>query len=943
MFANFQQEPEFNLDLKGIIPSNTTKLLKWGALILGLVSIFLVLSLLRSMYTDWLWFGELGFRSVYVKVIIARVGLFVIGGLIFGILLGTSLYFVGRGSGAPEGDSFPQTSVKFIKVLMSWGVAAITIVLSIVFGFIAASKWEMFLRFWSGLPFGTEDPVFYKDVSFYVFTLPLYEFLQGWVLGAAVVILLVTIGFYFLVYSVRGTGFVFTSALKIHVSIIGALLMWVLAVGHWLDRWGLLMSERGAVFGAAYVDVHALKSALLILAVVAAACGGLILVNAYVRGVRLLIGGVALWGVMVVLLSIVWPNTMQRLTVNPNEFAKERQFIERNIEFTRMGFGLQDIIERPYAVERTLSAELISQNLETVDNIRLWDHGPLSDVYKQIQLIRPYYDFKDADVDRYVVDGKYRQVMLAAREVAHEKLDPDSRTWINEKLRYTHGFGMAMSPVTEFSPEGRPEFFAKDIPHDGVIAVRPLGGQSDVELETVVANPRIYYGEKTDSYVIVNTNTSELDYQSEGGELKSVKYTGKGGVSLDSFFRRLAYAWEFADINILVTGEITSDSRIQYRREVQDRVSRVAPFLRLDNDPYIVATNDGLFWIQDAYTVSDGYPYSDPTLDQKEGRFNYVRNSVKVIIDAFNGTLGFYVVDENDPIIRTYQQIFPELFLSVDDVDQTLRDHFRFPQDLFRFQADKYLRYHMLDPQDFYNSEDIWSIPSEKFGQTAELQPVEPYYVIMKIPGEEQVEFVLLIPYTRNDPPIMAGWLAARNDGDNYGQLLAFNFPKDRQVDSPQQIEAKIDNDPDISEWFTLRCQEGSDCIRGNLLVIPLASIDQVTGKETLGILYAEPIYLQAEGIKFPELKRVILATGEKVVMESSVDAAVCSLTGFCRDVVTNSTGMAQVTVVKDTSASSDPMKVEIELVTEALKVLKKGVSNLEEALQRLTDLTKER
>ena len=943
MFANFQQEPDLNFDLRGIVPTNPARLIRWGAVILGIVLLFVVLTILRGIYTDWLWFGELGFRGVYVKVLITRVALFVMGGLAFGAIAGVSLYFANRVSEGPEELPLPQATRDILRGLIRWGVVAATVLLGVIFGVIAASEWELFLRFWNGVSFGTSDPVYNKDVSFYVFNLPLYGFLQGWVLGATIVVLLATVGLYFVKYSFRGVGFVITSGLKIHVSVLAAVIMFALASGHWLDRWGLLLSDRGAVFGVAYVDENALKPALLIMTIIAFASGVLILVNAYMRGIRLLIGGVALWGVMAVLLTIVWPNTMQRLTVNPNEFSRERPFIDRNIEFTRRGFGLENIVEQLYAAERDLSAELISQNLQTIDNIRLWDHGPLSDVYKQIQLIRPYYDFKDADVDRYVVDGEYRQVMLAAREVAREKLDPDSQTWINEKLRYTHGFGMAMSPVTEFTPEGRPEFFAKDIPRDGVIVVRGVDGSATDEPETVVTNPRIYYGEKTDSYVIVNTNTDELDYQAEGGELKSIKYYGEGGVPLSSFVRRLAYAWQFGDINVLISGEITGGSRIQYRREIQHRISKVAPFLRLDHDPYIVASGGGLFWIQDAYTVSNNYPYSDPNVDVAGKSFNYVRNSVKVVVDAFNGSLAFYVVDNNDPMIRTYQEIFPELFLPLEDVDQSLRAHFRFPQDLFGFQADKYLRYHMLDPQDFYNLEDIWSIPSEKFGQSGELVPVAPYYAIMKLPGGDREEFVLLIPYTRNDPPIMAGWLAARNDGENYGQLVAFNFPKERQVDSPQQIEARIDNDSDISEWFTLRCQEGSDCIRGNLLVIPMASRDPITGEETLGLLYAEPVYLQAEGIEFPELKRVILATGEKVVMEDSVDAAVCSLTGFCRDGTEAAPGDAQVSAPPPApTAPDDQMKVEIDSVTEALEALKEGLTTLEEALQRLTELTEE-
>ena len=944
MFANFQQEPEFNLDLRGVIPSNPARIARWGVIIIGLILLFVLLTLLRAIYTDWLWFGELGFRGVYVKVLVTRIVMFFVGALVFGVIAGVSLYFAHRLSRGPEEVPLPQATRDLLRGLIRWGVVAAVILLSVIFGVIAAAQWELFLRFWSGVSFGTVDPVYNKDVSFYVFSLPLYDFLQGWLLGAAIVILLATLGLYFVNYSFRGVGFLVTSGLKIHASIIGAVIMFILAFGHWLDRWSLLLSERGAVFGAAYVDLHALKPALLIMTIIAFASGVLILINAYQRGIRLLVGGVALWGVMAILLTIVWPNTMQRFRVNPNEFVKEQPYITRNIEFTRRGFGLQDIVEQPYPADRTLTAELISQNLQTVDNIRLWDHGPLSDVYKQIQLIRPYYDFKDADVDRYVVDGEVRQVMLAAREVSHEKVDSK---WVNQKLRYTHGFGIAMSPVTEFTPEGRPEFFAKDIPQDGVIAVQPADGSAVNPPETVVTNPRIYYGEKTTSYVIVNTKDPELDYQAEGGELKSVTYFGTGGVPINSFIRRLAYAWQFGDINIQFTGRLTGDSRIQYRREIQHRISKVAPFLRLDKDPYIVAADGGLFWIQDAYTISDRYPYSerypldaDDTgliVDPTEERFNYIRNSVKVTVDAFNGTLGFYVVDPTDPMIKTYQEIFPTLFLPLEDMSTALRAHWRFPQDLFGFQAAMYLKYHMLVPQDFFNKEDLWGIPMEKFGQGGTLQPVAPYYVIMKLPGEEREEFVLLIPYTRNEPPIMAGWLAARSDGDNYGKLVGFNFPKQRQVDSPIQIEAKIDNDAVITKELTLLCQVGSECIRGNLLVLPMIAGD------AYGLLYAEPIYLKAEGIEFPELKRVILASGDKVVMEDSVAAALCSLTDYCPDgTVAAAPGDSQVSAPTEAPVPEDPVKAEIGSVTEALEALKESLATLEEVLQALTELTGE-
>ena len=925
MSSYFQEESGLSVDLAGSVPAQIRQKWKWLLVGAAAVLLFLLLNFLRGAYTDLLWFGELGFRAVYVKILLTRVVLFLAGFGIFGVLAGVSLYFAYRLSAGAEESPLPQASANFLRRLILWGTIAGGTGLSVVFGVFVAAEWELFLRFWNAVSFGDTDPVFNRDVSFYVFSLPLYEFVRGWLFNAAIVILIATGALYFVRFSFRGVGFEFTPSLKMHVSVIVAARCVTLAAGHWLDRWGLVLSDQGAVFGAAYTDINARSPALLILSVVAVAVAVLMLVNAYMRGVRLAAGGIALWLVMLVVLQVAWPRTMQRFTVNPNEFVKEREYIARNIDFTRRGYDLSGAVVRPYPVNPALSAELIAENLQTVDNIRLWDHGPILDVYRQIQQIRLYYDFEDADVDRYTVDGEYRQVMLAAREVAHEKLEDDAQTWVNTKLRFTHGFGVAMSPVTEFTSEGRPEFFAKDIPNDGVIRVQ---GSEDAEPDILIENPRIYFGEKTDSYVIVNTATAELDYQAAGsGEPESNRYDGNGGVRLGSVIRRLAYGWQFTDINIPITGAVTRDSRIQYRRDIQERVSTVAPFLQLDKDPYIVAAGGQLFWVQDAYTVSDRYPYSAPS----PSGFNYIRNSVKVVVDAYNGDLTFYIVDTGDPIVRMYSAVFPELFTSLDDMPHDLREHLRYPQDLFGIQASIYLRYHMLDPLDFYNLEDIWSIPDEKFGQSGELRPVAPYYVIMKIPGEEQEEFVLLIPYTRNEPPILAGWLAARNDGENYGELVAFDFPKERQVDSPQQIEAKIDNDPTISEWFTLRCQEGSDCIRGNLLVIPVASGDE------FGLLYAEPIYLRAEGFDFPELKKVILATGDRVVMEDSVPEAIAALTGYLAPAGTPDD--VSETPPPTTKVSDARMGEEIDRLSEAIEAIRKELSNLEESLQRLSDL----
>ncbi len=898
-------------------------LAKWIAFAAVAAILFAMFLFGRGVYTDWLWFDNLGYRGIFVKVLMTRITLFVAGAVAMAVLAGVSIFaasFISRGRISLP---LPDDLLRFMsRALIIISVAAVA-VLAVIFGTILSAQWEVFLRFSNALPFGQVDPVFGRDVGFYVFTLPMFNVLQGWVLGALILTLLASLAYYFLRFSMQGMRLDLNApGVKIHLSIIAALVMFTIGFGHWLDRWDLLLSEEGAVFGAAYADVNARMPALLIMTIIAVGAGLLMLANTYISGRRLLIGAFALWFVANIVLGSVWPSLIQQFTVNPNEFVREAPFIERNIKFTRSAFGLDRVVEQFYSAQTDVDAEVIKRNPLTINNIRLWDYRPLSSVYRQIQLIRTYYDFRDADVDRYELGGEIRQVLLSAREIAPEKLDPGAQNWTNTRLVYTHGMGIAMSPVTEFTAEGRPEFFAKDIPADGIIPIQAVDAEGPPEL--LVTNPRIYYGENTVDYVIVNTLQDELDYQTEGGELFRTNYHGHGGVRLSSLFRRLSYAWQFADINILISGQITGDSRLQYRRAIQERVHTVAPFLLLDNDPYIAVADGGLFWIQDAYTYTDRYPYSDPL----GGELNYMRNSVKITVDAFTGDLRFYIWDESDSIVQTYARIFPTLFLSQADMPEALREHVRYPQDLFRIQAEKYIRYHMQEPQNFYNNEDLWAVAEEKFGQGDELNQVEPYYVIMKLPEEEKEEFVLLLPYTPNERQNLIGWLAARSDGENYGGLIAFNFPKDRQIDGPAQIEARIDNNQDISAWFTLRCTTGSECIRGNLLVIP---VDQ-------GILYAEPVYIRAEGVNFPELKRVILATGDKVVMEDSLNEALSALTGSDYFLTDTESEDRPADAAPQQVSSGGAVDATVETIQNAIQEVKQSLAELEEALDRLTE-----
>ena len=901
---------------------------KWLLLAAGVVATFVILNILRGLYTDLVWFGELSYSSVYMKILTTKIILFVIGFSVFAMMCGASLYIAFRWSAGEYVVAVPLQTKNFLSKAFIIASVAVIILLGLLFGSSFASKWELFLKAANSVSFQITDPIFNKDISFYIFSLPVYDFINGWALTAAIAITIVTGAMYFLNYSARGVGIKFSGNFLVHLSIIASIIMVIIGLGHWIDRWGLVLSESGLYYGATYTDVNARKPGLAILTFISLASAVLMMANIYKKDLKIIIAGIGLWVIALLVLTVAWPNAMQRFNVNPDEFGKEESLLTNNISFTRQAYGLAEpnLIRQSYPVDPVISSDLIEQNLNTLDNIRLWDDGPLSDVYRQIQLIRPYYGFKDADVDRYTINNDYRQVMLAAREVDQSKLEVEAQTWINTRLIYTHGFGFAMSPVTEFTDEGRPEFFAKDLPNDGLIKV--ASSEVQAEPDIVVSNPRIYYGEITDNYVIVNSNTKELDYIGENGIINEFNYDGNGGVGIGSFIRRLAYAWQFGDLNILITNQVNENSRLQYRREIQDRILTIAPFLKLDQDPYLVATEKGLVWIQDAYTISDKYPYSDLT-SYEDYNFNYVRNSVKIMVNAYDGQVDFFAVDNSDPLIRTYKSIFPDLFDRVELPEDVAR-HIRYPQDLFQFQSDKYLKYHMEAPRDFYNLEDVWNVPEEKFGQEGDLQTVNPYYVIMKIPGESREEFVLLLPFTRNDPPIMAGWLAARNDGTNYGSLIAFTFPKGRQIDSPEQIEAKIDNDPTISEWFTLRCQEGSECIRGNLLVIPVAAIESGTGEQVFSLIYAEPVYLKAEGVEFPELKTVILASQEKVVMGTSIKESVYALSGYDLDETTsdeNNTTEIETdeTVIESLIDSLESFIIDLEEKINELKSIKGG------------------
>jgi uncharacterized membrane protein (UPF0182 family) len=813
----------------------------------GVLTLFILLSISKGFYSDWLWFSSLDYGSVYTTILKTKVLIFFSAAIVFGLLFSGNLVLATRLAPRTE-TPWPWDIVSRLRRLSKWSIIAGTAVLSLIFGLVAHGNWQVVLRFFNGQPFGVTDPVFHNEVGFYVFSLPFWHFLRGWLLGALIITILGSACVYLVSYKVRGLRFDSARPVLAHIGGLFIAILGLFAWGYRLGIWELVFSGRGVVFGASYADMHAKLPAQWILLGVVLVLIGITLISLLRRKLRWPLYGIGVWIVAAIIVGAILPSAVQRFQVEPNELAKERPYIEYNIQFTREAFALDQVEEQSFPAEKSPSSQDIAQNEATISNVRLWDHRPLKDTYNHIQSIRLYYDFYDVDVDRYTIDGNYRQVMLSARELSTEKLAGQAQTWVNQRLQFTHGYGAVLSPVNEISTEGLPVLLVKDIP--------PVG---DINIE----QPQIYFGEKTNDYVIVNTKTQEFDYPT-GEENVYGYYQGEGGVSIGSFIRRVVYAWQFADFNILISGELTPESRVLYYRNIQERVNHVAPFLKLDSDPYLVVVDGRLFWIQDAYTTTDRYPYSTPLA----GGLNYIRNSVKIAIDAYNGNMTFYITDPEDALIQTYKVIFPELFVPAEQMPQSLRVHWRYPEDMFNIQASVYQSYHMRDPRVFYNKEDLWAVPKEFYADKE--QPMEPYYIIMRLPDEEEEEFLLMLPFTPMNKNNTIGWLAARCDGENYGKLLAYHFPKDRLVYGPSQIENRIQQDTVITEQLALWGRGGSRVIRGNLLMIPL-------GKSNL---YVEPVFLQAQDGGLPELKRVIVAAGDQIAMELTLESSIAAIFG---------------------------------------------------------------
>ncbi len=816
--------------------------------LLILLALFLALvfsgDLLR-LYIDSLWFREVGFLPVFAKILFSRIGLGAAQGLVFFAALYPNLRAAARYRPGGGWSPWPDLQELPIPVLGRLVLIASAII-AVVSGMRGSALWEKALLFSNAVPFNRKDPLFGIDLGYYVFRLPLWSSIQGTLFGLTIFTIVATFGLYLYRHGIRITarGVVVESQPRIHLILLIAAAFFLLAWGYRIDQYELLYSQRGAVFGAVYADIYG-RLPILRLQFFVAVSGGLVLaVVAFRRGLLFPLGAVV--GVYLVgaLAGGIYPDLLHRFKVVPNEIAVETPYIQRNIQHTRYAFGLNQIESREFPAETSLSSADLQRNRQTTDNVRLWDHRPLLVTYRQLQQIRTYYDFVDVDNDRYWINGEYRQVMISPRELSYRNLP--SRNWINEHLTFTHGFGVILGPVSRISREGLPEFFIRDIP--------PVS-----TTDMAVKRPEVYYGEIPNEYVFVRTRALELDYPS-GEKNVYAAYQGSGGVPVRSFLRTLAFAAYFRSMKILLTDSITPDSRVMFHREVRERVERVTPFLRYDDDPYLVITREGrLVWILDGYTTTDRIPYSQPLREVG----NYIRNAVKATVDAYDGSLRFYISDPEDPLIRAYARIFPGVFRPLAEMPEDLRTHLRYPPGMFRIQAQLYATYHMQEPQILYNREDMWNIP-QKGGRD-----MEPYYTIMKLPGESKEEFILMIPYTPARRDNLSAWLAARSDGEHYGKLVAFVFPKQKVVFGPRQIESRIDQDPFISQQLTLWGQRGSEVIRGSLMVIPIEQ----------SLLYVEPLYLAAsEAGSLPELRRVIVAYGNRLVMEPNLEAALQTL-----------------------------------------------------------------
>jgi uncharacterized membrane protein (UPF0182 family) len=810
-----------------------------------------------------MWYDALGRRDVLQTRLFAQIALFAIGFAAMLVPVLVSVWLAQRIAPQAPVRRVGGLEIPDLSRLIGLGLVAIAVLLALGSGAAWSGSWETILLFINGEPWGVEDPTLGRDIGFFVFDLPFWRFLLGWASTTLIVIGLLTVG----AYAARALRWQFhlSAPVRAHLSVIGALLLVVIAAGYQLDIAELAYSTRGwdgNVQAALYTDMNAQYPAYVILTVVALASAALLLLNTFFRTLWLLALAAGAWLVLSVVVGGLYPSFVQTVQVNPNELNVERPYLRNHIEATRAAFDLDAIQARRFTGEQELTRPVFENDEATIENLRLWDYRPLLTTFGQQQILRRYYTFSDVDIDRYQIGGEQRQIMISARELDVELFGEDL-TWTNERLVYTHGYGITAVPVDAVSVQGTPDYLVSGINREPQL---PIG------------QPRMYFGEATDTWVVTGTTTNEFDYpvDSDGTESEDVftVWEGTTGVDLGSPISRLLFALRFGDLNLLISGQLTDQSQILFRREITERVREIAPFLAYDRDPYLVSADERLLWVWDAYTVTNRYPNAQPLgADSRFEGANYIRNSVKVVVDAYNGTVRFFLAEPDEPIAAAYARIFPALFEPIEAMPEELRAHLRFPEDLFLAQNQAYRLYHLPATDNgattFYNQDDRWAIPEDVVAGGG--QPMEPYYVIMRIPGEDEAEFVLIQPMVPEGRPNMIAWVAARMDPGVYGQRIAFGFPTGTTTQGPVQIEARIAADDVISEQFTLWSSAGSRVVRGNLLVLPI-------GEDAL--LYVEPIFLQAEGAPFPEFVRVIMADQRRVAFAETVEDGLRQLLG---------------------------------------------------------------
>ncbi len=867
--------PEYRESPKYIDPSSSPKgSTKARRLVLLAVVVFVLLTVggnLLSSWVDLLWFGSLGYSEVFWKSIGLQAGVFVVfTAATFLLLFGAfSVIRKVHQDDLPSAQSIMIQGVKVrlsVAPLLKWLSLGISVVVALISGLSMMSDWPTIaLYLYAPASSGTNlDPIFGRPLNFFLFTLPAWQLVEGWLLTmailtcvAAVVVLLITSGS----RTLEARRFTAAPSPWRGLSMAAAFLLFVLSITVYVGRFQLLLEHHTLFDGINYTDAHVMVNGLLIVSIALLAGAVLAAFNAFrrSRGFMIVASVVPAAACYLVLMLVSW--YVGTFLVKPNQLVREEPYIAHNIELTRQAYGLDKFSQSEFPAETTIEAADPAHNQPTLQNIRLWDWHALQDTLRQVQEIRTYYDFPDIDIDRYIVNGTLREVMLAQRELNVDKLPVSSRNWINERLIYTHGYGVTMNPVNGFSQEGLPLLLLSNMPVQSTVP------------ELKVSRPELYFGELTNTNVYVKTRQQEFDYpQGQGNNLTS--YQGTGGIALGGIFKRILLAVELGDLGTLpFSDDVNADSRLLMHRNIRDRVARLAPFLTFDQDPYMVVGDDGrLSWMMDAFTTSDSYPYSTH-YSVGDTPVNYMRNSVKVVIDAYNGTTTFYVFDHTDPVIAAYQRIFPALFKDASTMPTDLRRHVRYPEALFNLQAEVYGLYHMTNPDVFFNREDLWTVATEtvtdQSGQQS-VQAMKPNFVLMKLPGGTGEEFVEILPFTPANRNNMIGWMAGRSDGDAYGTAKVYDFPKTRLIDGPQQIEARIDQNAQLSGQLTLWNQQGSHVLRGSLLVIPTGT----------ALLYAEPIYLQAQQSPMPELRLVVLALQDKLAYGTTFEAALASLFG---------------------------------------------------------------